>query len=227
MTGVKQWEPAEEAEYISNLIESGLNYKEVTDAIGSKVESVRRSYISFRILLQMEGQNGIHIPSVEEKFSVLTLSLRTDGVQSYLGVDISVDPDKAERPVPPSKLNHLVKFALWLFGNDEEGIQPLVTDSRQIENFGKILESSKGVQYLESTNTPRLETAYRIAGGAAAEVAQFLEQAWFQLEEALGVIHHVKQSTRVKEASERIVRDVERLLTVYPEFKSIVCGKVK
>ena len=54
---------------------------------------------------------------------------------------------------------------------------------------------------------------------------EFLEQSWVQLEEALGVIHHVKDSKRVKEAALRIVKDVEQLLVIYPEFKKIICGK--
>ena len=186
VTGIKQWEPAEKAEYISNLIESGMSYKEVTEAIGSKVASVRQNYISFQILLQMEEEKKIHLPSVEEKFSVLTLSLRTDGAQSYLGVNISLDPDKAKRPIPPSKVKHLVNFALWLFGNKAKGIAPIITDSRKIDQFGKVLESSKAVQYLEKTPSPRFQTAYRIAGGDASDVAEYLEQACFQLEEALG-----------------------------------------
>ncbi len=225
VTGIKQWDPAEKAEYISNLIESGMSYSQVTDAIGSKVHSVRQNYISFRILLQMEELKGIHIPSVEEKFSVLTLSLRTDGVQTYLSVDMTVDPAKAKRPIPPNKLKHLEKFALWLFGNDEKGISPVITDSRKIEQFAKVLESEKAVHYLETAKPPRFETAYRIAGGDAADVAQFLEQSWFQLEEALGVIHHVKESNRVKEAAQRIVTDAGQLLVIYPEFKKLICGK--
>lgn len=224
VTGIKQWDPAEKAEYISNLIESGMTYKEVTDAIGSKVASVRQNYISFRILLQMEEEKKIHIPSVEERFSVLTLSLRTDGVQSYLGVDMSLDPDKAKKPIPQNKIKHLVNFALWLFGNEEKDIDPIISDSRQIEQFGKVLESPKAVQYLEKTENPRFHSAYRIAGGDASDVADYIEQACFQLEEALGVIHHVKESPRVKEASQRLVKDVEQLLATYPELKPIICG---
>ena len=224
VTGIKQWDPAEKAEYISNWFDSGMTYKEVTEAIGSKVTSVRQNYISFRILLQMEELEGIHIPSVEEKFSVLTLSLRTDGVQTYLGVEMTADPDRAKKPIPANKLDHLVKFALWLFGNKEEKIEPIITDSRKIERFGKVLDSPKALQYLEKTPTPHFETAYRIAGGDAAEVAEFIEQAYFELEEALGIIHHVKGSARVKEASKRLVRDVEQLLTIYPDLRPIICG---
>lgn len=224
VTGIKQWDPAEKAEYISELIESGLTYKEVTELIGSKISSVRHSYVSFRILLQMDEEKRIHVPSVEKKFSVLTLSLRTDGVQSYLGVKMLLDPDKAKRPIPPSKINHLVKFALWLFGNNEKGIDPIITDSRKIEQFGKVLQSTKALQYLEKTPSPRFQTAYRIAGGDAADVADYIEQACFQLEEALGVIHHVTTAPRVQEASKRMVKDVEQLLTVYPKLKPIICG---
>ncbi len=65
VTGIKQWEPAEKAEYINSLIDAGLTYKEVTDQIGSKVGHVRQAYLSYRILLQMEEQEGIYIPAVE------------------------------------------------------------------------------------------------------------------------------------------------------------------
>jgi len=225
VTGIKQWEPAEKAEYIAKLIDQGMSYKEVTDAIGSKVDSVRKNYISFRILLQMEEQSEIHVPSVEERFSVLTLSLRTDGVQSYLGVDMTVDdPKKAQKPVPANKLKHLVRFATWLFGNSEKEIEPIIKDSRQVDQFGKVLENEKAVQYLEKTTSPKFPAAYRIAGGDAADVAENIEQACFQLEEALGVIHHVKNTARVKEAATRLVKDVAQLLGTYPDLKTIVCG---
>lgn len=87
-----------------------------------------------------------------------------------------------------------------------------------------MLESPKAVQYLEKTENPRFHSAYRIAGGDASDVADYIEQACFQLEEALGVIHHVKESPRVKEASQRLVKDVEQLLATYPELKPIICG---
>jgi hypothetical protein len=144
-------------------------------------------------------------------------------VQSYLHVDIHAEPEAAKKPIPPSKLKHLVKFALWLFGNEKTGVQPIITDSRKVDMFGKVLESPKAVKYLESADSPKFETAYRIAGGDATDVAESVEQANLHLEEALGVIHHVKGSARVREASERMVRNVARLVTIYPEFKTMIC----
>jgi hypothetical protein len=95
----------------------------------------------------MEDRDEIALENVEKKFSVLYLSLRTEGAQKYLQIDIQADPAKAKKPVPPSRLKALTYFAQWLFGDDKN--PPLFTDSRYVDDFGKILESPKGVEYLE------------------------------------------------------------------------------
>ncbi len=155
VTGIKEWNPAEKAQFIAHLIEDeGLDYDEVRRRIGSKTPSVRQNYISYRILLHMEEQSeDVDLEKVEDRFSVLTLSLRTEGVQTYLNIDIEADKKAARKPVPPAKLKQLANFARWLFGTDE--VKPIVADSRQVDDFGRILESSTAVEYLERSDTPR------------------------------------------------------------------------
>ncbi len=198
VTGIKQWDPAEKAEYIAELIDSGMTYQD----------------------------DEIDVKAVENKFSVLTLSLRTDGVQSYLGIDIEADPADAKTPVPRSKLRHLVNFALWLFGK-EGSVPPIITDSRKVDTFGKILESAKAVEYLESSKSPRFEVAKRLAGGDESEVVDLIEEAAFSIEEALSTLHLVKDSKRVKEGVERLIQDIHQVLLVFPELKKHICGKEK
>jgi hypothetical protein len=78
VTGIKEWNPAEKAEYIADLIEDHrMGYDEIRRKIGSKTDTVRRNYISYRLLLQMEGEEEIDLKRVEDKFSVLYLSLRS------------------------------------------------------------------------------------------------------------------------------------------------------
>lgn len=155
----------------------------------------------------------------------MTLSLRTDGVRSYLGVDIQADEEAAKRPIPSDKLDHLVKFALWLFGDKDT--TPMITDARAIEKFGKILENEKAVEYLESTRNPKLETANRIAGGDAADVSESIELSAFHLEEALSTVHLVKANKRVRAGAERLVKDVAQLLVSFPELKALICDEGK
>jgi ParB-like chromosome segregation protein Spo0J len=105
VTGIKEWNPAEKAEYIADLIEEHkMSYDEVRKKIGSKTDTVRRNYISYRLLLQMEGEDDIDLERVEDKFSVLYLSLRSLGVQRYLQIDIQAEPSHAKRPVPTAKI---------------------------------------------------------------------------------------------------------------------------
>jgi ParB-like chromosome segregation protein Spo0J len=221
VTGIKEWNPAEKAEYIADLIEDHkMSYDEVRRKIGSKSDTVRRNYISYRLLLQMEDEDEIDLQRVEEKFSVLYLSLRSVGVQKYLQIDIQAEPGKAKRPVPASRLEALAKFAVWMFGDDKH--EPIVKESRYVDRFGKILLDKKAVDYLERTERPNLEFAYRIAGGDELETIEFLQKAADNAEQALSLVHHYKNSGQIQSAVKRLGADVYQLLKIFPKVKDEV-----
>jgi len=218
VTGIKEWKPAEKAEYIAKLVEeSHMTYEEVMRKIGSKTPTVRQNYISYRLLLQMGDQEDISIEKVEDKFSVLYLSLRTAGVQRYLQIDIKADPKSARKPVPRDRLEQLANFALWLFGDDER--PPLFTDSRLVDDFGAILESPKAVAYLERTDRPNFEIALRTAGGDIPELLKLIDRASDNVELALTRIHHHTNSEKLQLAIERFGADALQLLRIFPDIR--------
>lgn len=217
VTGIKEWKPAEKAEYIAKLVEEGMKYPEVMRKIGSKTATVRQNYISYRLLLQMEDQENISVKHVEEKFSVLFLSLRTEGVQKYLDIDIKAEPSAAKRPVPKDHIKNLEKFAVWLFGDEKR--PPVVKDSRQVDDFGRILESKKAVEYLERTERPNFDIAYQLAGGDEPEVIRQIDQAADNLEAALSRVHLYAKSKGVRTAAERAGRDAFQLLSLFPGLR--------
>jgi hypothetical protein len=222
VTGIKEWRPAEKAEYIAKLIEeSNMKYDEVRRKIGSKLPTVRQHYISYRLLLQMEDQEEISLPRVEDKFSVLYLSLRTAGVQKYLHIDIKAEPKAAKRPVPADHLNALAKFALWLFG--DERTPALVRDSRQVDDFGVILESPKAVAYLERSERPVFDAAFRIAGGDEPEIVRLVEEAADNIEFALSRAHLHTKSEKLGFAVERMGADALQLLRLFPDRYKRLC----
>lgn len=223
VSGIKEWDPPEKAAFIAKMIdEQDLTYEQVMRRIGSKTEPVRRNYISYRILLQMKEREDIDVRKVEERFSVLFLSLRTRGVQTYLDVDIDASPAKAKRPIPRDKMTTLVHFAQWLFGSEKAGerIEPIVTDSRQIDKFDKVLACEDARKYLERTAEPSLEVAYRMAGGEEWEAYDELESASTHLRSVLGVIHTYRKSRRIQEAVEKVARASLELLRGYPEMRA-------
>ena len=220
VTGIKEWKPAEKAEHIARLIdEHGMSYRQVMRQIGSRTPTVRQNYISYRLLLQMEedASDQISLQHVEDKFSVLYLSLRTVGVQKYLQIDVQADPQSAKKPVPADKLQNLVDYAIWLFGNDER--PPVVTHSRMVDRFGKVLESPEAVIYLKRSERPIFETAYRLAGGDEAETIELIERAADNIRQALGTAHHFIHSREMQEAVKRFGRDAVELLGKFPEIK--------
>ncbi len=214
VTGIKEWKPAEKAEFIAKMIDDrGMSYEQVMRKIGSKTPTVRQHYISYRLLLQI---GNVPEENLQERFSVMYLSLRTQGVQKYLQIDIYSDPETAKKPVSKKRLANLANFALWLFGDSEKERPPLFTDSRQVDNFGRILESNEAVEYLERTEQPSFEIALRISGGDEPEIIKLVEGAADNIEMALTRAHFFKKSKKLKKAVERLAKDATQLMNIFP-----------
>jgi len=218
VTGIKDWKPAEKAEFIARMIDDrGMDYEQVRRKIGSKTPTVRQHYISYRLLLQI-----VNVPeeNLEDRFSVMYLSLRTEGVQNYLQIDIYADPKTAKKPVRKDRLRALANFALWLFGDMEQQRLPLFTDSRQVDNFGRILESKSAVEYLERTEKPSFQVALRIAGGDEPEIIRLIEEAADNVELALTRTHLYKKSKKIQSAVKRLGADANQLLDIFPAIRA-------
>jgi hypothetical protein len=165
VTGIKQWKPAEKAEFITNLVdEHGHTYKEVAREIGSRSDTVRQNYTAFKMLLQMEAEEGFDWSEVEERFSVLFLSIRSEGTREFLGVELKGDRPATEQPIPEEKADDTKDFVRWLFGTKDE--RPIVKDSRNVDRFGEILAEPRAVEYLRTAERPDFETAYSLTTSA-------------------------------------------------------------
>jgi hypothetical protein len=143
-------------------------------------------------------------------------------VRTYLNIDIQADPDQARQPVPKDHLDNLRNFALWLFGDKKR--LPVVRESRQVDDFGKILESKKAVEYLERSDRPKFEVAWQLAGGDEPELVRLLEDAADNVALALSGAHRYRKSKKLNRAVERLATDFAQLLTIFPAGKSIICG---
>ena len=218
VTGIKQWHPEQKAQYIAKLIdERDMSYEEVMQKIGSRTPTVRHHYISYRLLLQIDGNvSDFSFENAAGRFSVMYLSLRTQGVKNYLNIDLLADKHAAKIPVPQTHLDALANFALWLFGNQNQ--DPLFTDSRRVNDFGKILESHQAVQYLEENKDPKFNHAWELAGGDELEIAQLVNEAATNVKLALSRVHHYKDSEDIQQAIKELGIDVKQLLSVFPSI---------
>ncbi len=227
VTGIEEWRPAEKAEYIARLIDGGqMSYETVMRKIGSKTPVVRQNYIAHRLLLEIGKSTDIPQKNFEDRFSVMYLSLRTEGVQKYLHIDILAGPDKVKREIPKIHRKALTNFALWMFGPDEDS-DPLFTDSRRVDLFGHVLQSKEARDYLERTDDPTFDVALRIAGGDELEIAKLVEKASDNIQLALTRAHHYRDSEKLKTAVERFAIDAKQLLELFPDVRAQICDEKK
>lgn len=216
VTGIKQWSPLIKARYIAKLIENNnLSYQEVMRQIGSKTETVKRNYIAYSIFEQMENLEKIDIAKVEEKFSVLFLSLRSGYVQDFLNIrkKFNVSPSEVKPPIEGDAIDRLQEYVRWLFGDTEN--QPIVTDSRDVDKFARILGSEEALQYLRSLKEPNIDKANIIAGSDKEELFDLITAATYNVGEALSSIHHHADDRRLLKAVERLKVDVMQLCKIF------------
>ena len=218
VTGIKEWAPAEKAQFIAGLIDDqGLSYETVRKQIGSRADTVRRNYIAYRILLQIEDLGiDINQEGLDRRFSVLFLSLRESRVRDFLDVILEAEPDQAKHPVPPTKFEDLGFFSQWLFGSDQ--LRPLFTDSRDVGDFARILGRDEAVAYLKSSPNPSFEVALQIAGVEDEEIENQLKEANVQMELALSKIHLHLNSRPIKQQMLRFALNAKELVSKFPDI---------
>jgi hypothetical protein len=221
VTGIKEWAPPEKAQFIAKLIDDNdLSYREVMRKIGSKTDVVERNYIAYCILTQMEGITGIDVEEVEERFSVLFLSIRTKSIQEFLGIKqkFGLNPSEVSPPIDDDHIDNLIEYSAWLFGTSET--PPVVSDSRQIDKFGKVIASEDGLEYLRSSSKPSMEKAFIIAGGDQDEIHDLLSTAAYNLQDALSTLHLYSDDERILKIARLLIKNsdqVKKTLGLYSD----------
>jgi hypothetical protein len=174
--------------------------------------------------LQLEDTEGVAIEKIEDKFSVLYLSLRTAGVQKYLGIDIKAEPDAARVPVSQDNEQRLYNYAKWMFGDEKQ--PPLFSDSRNIDKFGKVLLSNDAVGYLEDSQNPSFDLALKKAGGDSDEIISLLSQAGDNIEIAFSTLHMHQDDKEVLRVAQRLALHLIQITKIFPQLKTLVQDKI-
>lgn len=211
VTGIKEWPPTEKAEFITKLIEEhGLSYRDVAKQIGSRTDTVRQNYVAFKILLQLEATlDPDEWAEVEDKFSVLFLSLRSSGVREFIGLDLNAAPAGEHDPIPERKKEDLKRYIGWLFGSKTK--KAIVRDSRQVDRFGEMLAEPRAVAYLKEAAEPQFDIAYSLTRGSTDLVIDPLREARRHITLALSEIGIRGGESAVGEAAWPVIEGGIRL----------------
>jgi hypothetical protein len=141
------------------------------------------------------------------------LSLRTPGVQLRLGLDLSAEPEAAKKPVKTQHEAILPHFARWIYGDDDN--PPLLSDSRQVDLFGRVLESDEAFNYLSENKDARFEHARVLAGGDLPETVSNVKKASEHIRLALAQAHIYRDKPELEKVMGEFGADAIQLMSLF------------
>ena len=211
VTGIKEWRPPEKARFIAKLVESGMSYRQVMRKIGSQTPVVERNYIAHCIFEQMERTQEVNAEKVKDRFSVLFLSLRAAAVREFLGIEgkFGIKPNNVIPVIDAAHTENLRDYTVWLFGDKDH--LPVVTDSRDVDRFARVLDSENALEYLRSVDNPDLDRAFNIAGGNIEDLRELVRSAVIRLREALSTLYLHRADEKLREIARELVEATKEI----------------
>ena len=215
VTGIKQWAPAEKAQFIDMLLlEREYSYVGVMRKIGSQTPAVKQLFLAYRLLLQIEdnlSEDELPKEQLEDRFSLLYSSLGNPSVQKFLGISMNMSVEEATTPIKEEKIDNLKFVVRCLYGDSKEK-KPLVSDTRYISEFGEILECEEAIDYIKTEKKPDFFTAYEFTGGTEKDIERSIYQASVVIRSVLNKVHHYKKSELIRATVSKFKKDSDALL---------------
>jgi hypothetical protein len=225
VTGPLKWPAHEKASFIAQLVEQdGWTYEQIAERLGSYPKLVERHYVAHQVVRQAREEEVPGSQEMENAFGVLLRALQTRDIVAFLGLSYPDDPKKSRKPVPQNRFDNLKRFVEWTFGVKGEKA-PLLTDSRQLTKWGRILQSDAAVRYLKTTpaqqvGTRAFERAWFKSGGQVESLQGALDAAADRLEEGVPIVSEHKEDPDVKEAVRRCTLFLVQILRYFPDIQN-------
>lgn len=212
--GIQKWDSYPKARYIARLIDQAKTLSDVETQIGDSQGSVRKNYISYKLLQQARDEFDYNTKLVEEgKFSFLILAIGQGPIKRYLGLPTRIKDTDPNAPVPGDKIKSLQSLTSWLFGDDKNS--PVIEESRDITDYlSHVVESPDALKHLERTRD--LKEAYDLSDGEEQMILRYLAAINSKLQTVLGLAHLHKTADVISEV-EKCSETVKQLLKTVKE----------
>ena len=161
--GILQWKPYPQARYIADLVDKyGMKTDEVAAMIGMQKNVVADLYREQAIAAQAK-EMGIETGNLESAFSLLTVAMKISKIREHVGAPTGTSLTPGAKPIPENKKEELRETLRFIFGAD--GVEPVISDSRQISSLANCIASPAGLAVLRSGKSLE-EAKQKIASSA-------------------------------------------------------------
>jgi len=144
ITGILAWEPLAQARYIARLVDTeGQSFKEINIG-GLSAGKIGNLYRDQAIAKQAK-QIGFDTGPMESAFSLLTVAMSNTKLRSHVAAPSGSQTKPGESPIPPENETALTELLTWIFGDPDRGIDPVISDSRQISMLANVIGNPIGL----------------------------------------------------------------------------------
>ena len=151
VNGPQDWDSIAKAQYVARVHnEFGVALDEIATTIGDRHDTVKRMYRGLMVLEQAEAEGVFdrnNCYSTRFAYSHLWTGLGYESMQEFLGLSQSRRLKRS--PVPKKKIRQLGELLLWLYGDKEAGVRPIIrTQNPDLRNLVTVLRNEKGISAL-------------------------------------------------------------------------------
>jgi len=219
ISGIKQWEPYQQARYIAERIDDdGLSLKEVGGLTGITETQVRSKYRNFGIVKAAEAA-GADPALIQESFGVWDNALGRVPLRQFIGAPDPAAVRPKEPVIPPEKYPNLRELVGWIFG---PGTAKKIRESRDLGTLADVVANPIGLEALRGGLTLQdAVQAMRQPKTARDRLIQFLTTAASALRNAGGVVEdaaavHGGETLTDDAQVSQLLLEIDRALEPFP-----------
>ena len=146
ISGILEWQPYAQAVFIAKLVdEDGRSFEEVAKDVGKPKSDIAGMYRNQAITKQA-AEVGMNTNGLENYFSSLTVAMSSPGIRAFISAPLGSAVTPGIRPIPEANYGELKELLSFLFGDDSK--PPIISDTREINRLGKIIQNPVGLETL-------------------------------------------------------------------------------
>ena len=174
ISGIEPWEPYQKARFIADLVDrDGFDFESVANLVGERTTEIAAHYRNYRIVKQAREEFGADVSRVTGRFGVFTRAMTSLNLRAHISAPAPGDVAPKTNPLPENVSLEVTELFSWVFGDGES--EPVLSDSRQISQLGRVMNTQDGLQVLRATRD--LEAASIASGGLLQRLLTRLRRA--------------------------------------------------
>ena len=149
ITGILAWKPLAQARYIALLVnQSNKSFKEIN--IGGLTTGKIGNLYRDQAIAKQASRIGFDTGPMESAFSLLTVAMSNTKLRNHVQAPSGAQTIPGNHPIPDDKEDQLKELLTWIFGDTDHGIDPIISDSRQINMLANVVGNDIGLQAIRS-----------------------------------------------------------------------------